>query len=108
MRGLSDEQVGLAAARARALGEPKRLRILESLSRGEQPVGQIAVATGTQQSTVSKHLQVLYQAGLVDRRREASTVLYSLADDGILEWLRVFGARQVRGRTRPPIGSRGV
>jgi DNA-binding transcriptional ArsR family regulator len=37
----------------------------------------VASALSIQQSTVSKHLQVLFNAGLVDRRRAANTVIYS-------------------------------
>jgi predicted transcriptional regulator len=70
---LSPEQVELVAARARALGDPTRLRILESLSRGEQAVGRIALAIGTPQPAVSKHLQVLFHAGLVERRRRPAS-----------------------------------
>ena len=78
MKRLSQEQIGTAASRARALGEPTRVRILDILARNEQPVGQIAAALSLQQSSASRHLQVLYHAGLVQRRREASTVIYSL------------------------------
>lgn len=97
MKTLSDEQVSVIAARSRALGDPTRLRILEVLARGEQPVGQLAAALDTMQSTVSKHLQVLFQAGLVQRRREASAVIYSLSDAGLLAWLRYLGAKHLSG-----------
>ena len=65
MRRLSQEHVSLIATRARALAEPARVRILfQRLSRGDQAVGQLAAALGMQQSTASKHLQVLFRAGL--------------------------------------------
>ena len=95
MRRLTDEQVALVAQRARAMGDPTRVRILEFLSRGEQPVGQIAAAVDSQPSTVSKHLQVLFHADLVQRRREASAVIYSVADADVVEWCRYFGAAQL-------------
>jgi DNA-binding transcriptional ArsR family regulator len=88
MRRLSQEHVSLIANRARALAEPARVRILERLSRGDQAVGQLATALGMQQSTASKHLQVLFRAGFVERRRLASTVIYSLVDARLLEWCR--------------------
>src|SRR5690606_13493682 len=57
MHAFSSEQIELIAARSRALGDGTRIRILIALEGGEQAVGQIAEAVGTQQSTASKHLQ---------------------------------------------------
>lgn len=95
MRSLSDEQVTRIANRARALGDPTRVRILDLLARGEQPVGHIAETVSSQPSTVSKHLQVLFQAGLVQRRRVASAVIYSVASKELLEWVRFLSARNL-------------
>lgn len=95
MSALSDEQVELIAARSRALGDPTRVRILTVLARGEQAVGQIAAAAGTQPSTASRHLQVLFHAGLVQRRRDASTVIYWLTSDTLLGWLRALAAKHL-------------
>ncbi len=98
MKRFTDEQIETIASRSRALGDATRVRILSVLSRGEQPVGQIAEAAGTQQSTASRHLQVLYHAGLVQRRRSASTVIYWIASPELLEWCRFLGSRAVRSR----------
>jgi ArsR family transcriptional regulator len=84
MKQFSDEHLQMIASRGRALADPTRVRILAVLRRGEQAVGQIALAAGTRQSTASKHLQVLHQAGLVRRRRDASTVFYSLSSGEVL------------------------
>jgi ArsR family transcriptional regulator len=99
MKSLSSEHVHLIANRARALGDPTRVRILSVLERGEQPVGQIAAAVDTQQSTASKHLQVLFHAGLVQRRRDASEVLYSLTSAELPRVCRYLAARRLE---RPP------
>ena len=104
MKHPSQEHVSLIARRARALGDPTRVRILYVLARGEQPVGSIANAIEGQQSTVSKHLQVLFHAGLVDRRRVASAVIYSLTSDDLIEWCDYLGQRQLAGNER--VGSR--
>jgi DNA-binding transcriptional ArsR family regulator len=95
MRHLSDDQIALVAGRSRALGDATRVRILAMLSRGEQSVGQLAEALATQQSTISKHLQVLFHAGLVHRRREASTVFYAAASSELMAWLRLLAARHL-------------
>jgi DNA-binding transcriptional ArsR family regulator len=98
MRVFSEEQVDLVARRARALSDPTRVRILEVLGRSPQPVGQIAAAIESQPSTVSKHLQVLFLAGLVQRRREASTVIYSIVSADLVDWCRYLGAPRVKSR----------
>jgi DNA-binding transcriptional ArsR family regulator len=101
MKHFSGEQISLIANRARALGEPVRVRIVESLSRGEQAVGQLAAALSMQQSTASKHLQVLFQAGLVHRRREASAVIYSVAESELLTWCRYLSSPRLAGAASP-------
>jgi DNA-binding transcriptional ArsR family regulator len=95
MTKFSDEQLQMIASRGRALADPTRVRILSVLRRGEQAVGQIANAANTRQSTASKHLQVLFQAGFVQRRRDASTVFYSLTSDGVLRVCDYLRARQL-------------
>jgi len=95
MKKFSDEQLLMIANRGRALADPTRVRILSVLRRGEQAVGQIALAAGTRQSTASKHLQVLHQAGFVQRRRDASTVFYSLTSDAVLEVCDSWRTRQL-------------
>lgn len=105
MRSFSREQVELIAARARALGDATRVRILWVLRRGEHPVGRIAEAAGTQQSTASKHLQVLFHAGLVERRRSAATVIYRIAAPDLLTLLRYLGKRHIHKAVSPRTGS---
>ena len=104
MKHLSHEHVSLVASRSRALGDATRVRILYVLARGEQPVGSIASAIDAQQSTVSKHLQVLFHAGIVERRREASAVIYSLASEDLADWCDYLGHRQLSRRVR--VGAR--
>src|SRR5919108_5322170 len=100
MKQLTRDHVSRIASRARALGEPTRVRILGVLARGEQAVGHIANAIDTEQSTVSKHLQVLFNAGLVQRRRAASTVLYSIASRKLLDWVRFLSVRTITSAPR--------
>jgi DNA-binding transcriptional ArsR family regulator len=100
MKRFSQEQLNLMAGRARALGEPARIRMLEVLARGEQSVGQLADTLAMQQSTASKHLQVLFHAGFVHRRRDASAVIYSIADEQLLAWCHYLGHRHIAARSR--------
>ena len=100
MSTLSKERVQVVATRARALGDPTRVRILSVLRRGRQPVRQIAEAAETRQSTASKHLQVLYHAGLVQRRRDASAVFYWLTSSEVLRCCRFLASRRLDPHAR--------
>jgi DNA-binding transcriptional ArsR family regulator len=100
MKRLSDEQLRRIAGRSHALADATRIRIVDVLARTELPVGRIATALATEPSTISKHLQVLYREGLVDRRRSASTVIYSLADEGVLDWCRYLAEPHLRRRAQ--------
>jgi|Antgeofumaro1A2B_1029371.scaffolds.fasta_scaffold01954_2 ArsR family transcriptional regulator len=82
---LPSEVLTLIAERFRALGEPARLQILDALRDGEKTVTDLQAETGLKQANLSKHLQVLYALGFVDRRKEGLNVYYRLADDGILQ-----------------------
>lgn len=75
------------AGLARALGHAHRLELIEHLAQGERGVEALAARTGLSVANASQHLQQLRRAGLVASRREGKFVLYSLADDGILDLL---------------------
>jgi DNA-binding transcriptional ArsR family regulator len=63
------------------LSEPMRLRILNLLRDGEKCVQELVEATDTSQANVSKHLKVMLQAGILNRRSEGTSAYYSVADD---------------------------
>lgn len=63
----------------KSLGNPHRLMILCQLIDGERPVGELAVALGIRDSTVSQHLALLRKDGLVQARREGQTIRYAIA-----------------------------
>jgi DNA-binding transcriptional ArsR family regulator len=69
----------------RALADPKRLCVLESLAVGELSVSELAGRVACQVPNMSQHLAVLRAAGLVATRREGSTVFYRLADPRVIE-----------------------
>ena len=66
----------------KALADEKRLRMLLALRGGELCVCQITELFGLAASTISKHLSILYQAGLVDSRKEGRWIFYSLPAKG--------------------------
>lgn len=63
------------------LSEPMRLRILNLLRDGEKCVQDLVEATETSQANVSKHLKVMLQAGILNRRSEGTSAYYSVADN---------------------------
>ncbi|HRN54272.1 MAG TPA: metalloregulator ArsR/SmtB family transcription factor [Gemmatimonadaceae bacterium] len=73
------------ATRFRALAEPARLSVLHALEDGERTVSELVELTGLAQGNLSKHLQQLYAAGFVTRRRDGLFVQYALADEGVLQ-----------------------
>jgi ArsR family transcriptional regulator len=86
----SDVERQRYAAVGRALADPKRLCVLESLSVGELSVRDLATRVSCQVPNMSQHLAVLRSAGLVTSRRDGSTVYYRLADPRVLEAYRLI------------------
>jgi len=80
MEALSDQMLEMVARRFRMLGEPQRLRILQVLERGACSVGELVAELQGNQPNISKHLLALHDAGLVGRKRDGNTILYSIAD----------------------------
>jgi DNA-binding transcriptional ArsR family regulator len=66
----------------KALADENRLRMVLALQNGELCVCQITELLGLAMSTVSKHLSILYQAGLLNARKEGRWMYYSLPSKG--------------------------
>jgi DNA-binding transcriptional ArsR family regulator len=69
-----------AAGLLKALGNEQRLLVLCSLAEGPLTVGELNRRVPLSQSALSQHLAKLREAGLVETRREAQTIHYSLTD----------------------------
>ena len=74
-----------SAAVARALADPKRLCVLESLADGELSVGELSDRIGCHVPNMSQHLAVLRNSGLVLTRRDGNVIYYRLSDPRVLE-----------------------
>jgi DNA-binding transcriptional ArsR family regulator len=88
-----------AAAALKALGEPRRVEILQLLRDGPRTVGEIAADVDVTQQAVSQHLAVLDQAGLVEARREGTRSIYAVRPDGfapVEEFVRSFWTPRLR------------
>jgi DNA-binding transcriptional ArsR family regulator len=76
-----------------AIAEPRRRDILDYLATRERHVGDIVVAMGIAQPSVSKHLRVLRDVGLVDMRRDGRQIFYRTNAEAIRplhEWTSRF------------------
>ncbi len=78
---LSDELIDVIAQRFRVLAEPMRIKLLDALRDRPATVQELQGATGSSQQNVSKHLGVMFHAGLVGRTRHGTSVHYAIADD---------------------------
>lgn len=76
-----------------AVAEPRRRDILNYLAQQERPVGDIVVSLGMEQPSVSKHLRVLRNVGLVRVRRNGRHMFYRTNAEAIRplhEWTEKF------------------
>lgn len=81
------------------IAQPNRRRILDILLEGDRPVGDLVEALDVTQPTVSKHLKVLREAGLVEVRVVGPQRVYSLVADPLLAvdaWLAPYRVRWAR------------
>jgi DNA-binding transcriptional ArsR family regulator len=104
---ISETEAERLATLLQALGDPTRLRILTALESVCVPVSAIVAATGLSQPTVSHHLRVLRDRGLVRAQRRGSYVYYCTEGAGLraaLDALSRLDASQ-QDTTPPPEGT---
>jgi ArsR family transcriptional regulator len=83
---LSPDAAELIARRFLALSDPTRLRIVDLLrTREEASVRELTEALDTSQQNVSKHLATLHSEGFVSRRKQGTSVIYSIADPVVFD-----------------------
>jgi DNA-binding transcriptional ArsR family regulator len=76
-----------------AVAEPRRRDILNYLASSERPVNEIVVALGLEQPSVSKHLKVLREVGLVTSRRDGKQMFYRTNAEALRpvhDWTKTF------------------
>ncbi len=77
----------------RVLGHPVRVRILELLKNGERTVGDLQNELQMDSSGTSQHIGVLRKHGILEGRREGTSVFYSVRDPRMFQLLEV--SRQI-------------
>lgn len=71
----------------KALAHPLRIKILNALRDGEVGVNELSSRLGVEQSTLSQQLAVLRKSSIVEGRKEAQSVFYSVRDPAIFQLL---------------------
>jgi ArsR family transcriptional regulator len=79
----------------RTLGHPARVRVLDLLRDGEMTVGQLQAELGLDSSGASQHLSAMRRQGILEARKEGTSVHYSVRDPRVFQLLE--SARQVIG-----------
>lgn len=84
----SDEVFEAAAEVFRVMSAPMRLKIISSLCNGEKNVSQLLEEISTTQPNMSQHLNTLYQAGVIGKRREGVQIFYRIINDRVVTLCR--------------------
>ncbi len=84
-KSISDLRVKILSA----LSDPTRLELLEYLSGGERCVCEILPSFQRSQSTISKHLNILFEADILEREVEGKRTVYRIRDPQVLEIIRM-------------------
>jgi ArsR family transcriptional regulator len=70
------------------LADPTRLRILSCLCCEERPVNDVVQRIGLTQANISRHLNIMYRAGILERRRDGNSVYYRVVDPNFVDICR--------------------
>jgi DNA-binding transcriptional ArsR family regulator len=84
----TDEVFEMAAEVFRVMSAPMRLKIISCLCNGEKNVSQLLEEIATTQPNMSQHLNTLYQAGVIGRRREGVQIFYRIINDRVVTLCR--------------------
>ncbi len=78
-----EEVFEMAAELFRVMSAPMRLKIISCLCDGEKNVSHLLGRIDTTQPNMSQHLNTLYQAGILGKRREGVQIYYRIVDDRV-------------------------
>jgi len=87
---LQEELAQFHAGICQALADTTRIAILYELAEGRKNVSQLVEVLSSPQATVSRHLKVLRERGMVHSERDGVNVYYSLADQRIVDALNLL------------------
>lgn len=85
------EQVALMHAQfCQALADPTRIMILYALKENPHSVNELSEVIGLTQPSISRHLKVLRERGLVNAHRSGQSVIYTLGDKRIIDAMEIL------------------
>ncbi|NBO13896.1 MAG: transcriptional regulator [Betaproteobacteria bacterium] len=84
----SDHVFDMAAEVFKVMSAPMRLKIISSLCHGEKNVGELLADIPTTQPNMSQHLNTLFKAGVLGRRREGVQIYYRIINDRVVTLCR--------------------
>jgi len=84
----------------KALGDETRIKILQHLLDGEKCACSIVPFVGKAQPTVSQHLKILEEAGVLESRREGVNIWYKLKSREAKQIMKVLGIKKIKSRTK--------
>jgi DNA-binding transcriptional ArsR family regulator len=84
----SEEVFEKAAEMFRVMSAPMRLRIVSALCNGEKNVGELIAEVNTTQPNMSQHLNTLYQAGVLGKRRDGVQIYYRIINERVVTLCR--------------------
>ncbi len=82
---IDSEQIQRAADILKTVAHPARLKIIDFLEPGEQPVAQICKCLNAAQPFISHHLSLMKAKGILSSRRNGNQVFYSVANRNVIE-----------------------
>lgn len=94
----TDQVFEMAADLFRVMSAPMRLKIISCLRDGEKNVSYLLGKINTTQPNMSQHLNTLYQAGVLGKRREGAQIHYRIVDERVAELCRVVCTRMATER----------
>ncbi len=81
---MPDEMLDAVSSRFKLLSEPMRLKILRVLCEQEHTVQEIVNEIHASQANISKHLALMYESGIVSRRKEGLKCYYRIVDESVI------------------------
>jgi ArsR family transcriptional regulator len=79
----------------KAMADDTRIKILQCLMNGEQCACNIVPFIGKAQPTVSQHLKILAEAGILDVRRDGTWMKYKIKDDRAIQIMKVLDIKRM-------------
>ena len=83
-----DKMLSLAAETFRVMSAPMRLKIINCLCQEEKNVGQLLEEINTTQPNMSQHLNTLYKAKIIGKRRDGVQIYYRIINDRVVTLCR--------------------